>query len=62
MSESFHVNELFWLSGSQGKNFSMTSTDFCIFVIILPFEEKLSLALYLYNSKFPLPNPDLYQV
>jgi hypothetical protein len=27
-------SELFWLSGSRGENFSMTSPHFCIFVII----------------------------
>jgi hypothetical protein len=26
--------ELFWLNGSRGKNFSITSSNFCIFVII----------------------------
>jgi hypothetical protein len=38
----------------------MTPPHFCIFVIILPFEEDL--ALYLNNLEAPLPKDDMYQV
>jgi hypothetical protein len=59
MSEIFHVNELFWLSGSQRKKISMALPNFCIHDY-LPFEEDL--ALYFINLEFPLPKDDLYQV
>ena len=32
-------SELFWLSGSQGENFSMTKPHFCIFEIISPLNK-----------------------
>jgi hypothetical protein len=46
---------LFRLSGSED-DFKMTPSDFWNY---LPFEEDL--ALYLNNSKSPLPKDDLYQ-
>jgi hypothetical protein len=55
LSRKYH--DLFWLSGSQGKFFSMTLPNFCIYDY-LPFEEDL--ALQLNNLEFPLPKDDLY--
>jgi hypothetical protein len=49
--------ELFWLSGSEEKKFSMTSPNFHDH---LPFEEDL--ALYLNNFKFPLSKDDLTEI
>jgi hypothetical protein len=37
--------DLFWLSGSQGKHFSMTSPNFLHFCDYFPFEEDLALYL-----------------
>jgi hypothetical protein len=48
--------DLFWLSGS-GEDFWMTPPHFWDY---LPFEEDL--ALYMYNSEFPIPTNDLCQV
>jgi hypothetical protein len=56
MSQSFHVKyEPFLLTGSRGKQFSMTLPNFCIFYDYLPFEEDI--ALYLKNLEFPLVLP-----
>jgi hypothetical protein len=58
MSESFHVNMSY--SGSvalKGKKIFNDLAKFLHFYDYLPFEEDL--ALYLKNSKFPLPKDDL---
>jgi hypothetical protein len=59
MSESFHVNLSYHGSVVLKEKNSNDLAKFLHFYDYLPFEEDL--ALYLYNSKVPLPKDDLYQ-
>jgi hypothetical protein len=44
--------DLFWLSGSGEKNFQMTPTHFCIFVIISPLKRTWPFSWTIYNSLY----------
>jgi hypothetical protein len=52
--------DIFWPSGSQGENFSMTSLNFCIFVIICPLKRKWPFINTDLNSLYL--KDDLYQI